>query len=273
VTIAGDAKPATAGGVKAADRTLLVIADSLAFHGPERGELLTHPGLFPNVAAAALTEAGCGPVRAEIVARRGWTARDAWEALTRDPRVYSFLLPDADGVLLAVGGMDYLPAVLPTHLREGIRYLRPPVVRRAARRAYLAAQPLGARLTRGRWRSLPQRLTDGYLSRCVYGIRYYHPGTPIFGVLPPPHSAPLYGRVIDGHGAAVDAARRWGQREGVPMVDLPAAVWPHLTAGEGNPDGMHWGWAGHTAAGIAIADVVRAHPDWPRRRRDAQARG
>jgi diglucosylglycerate octanoyltransferase len=91
--------------------TLLVVADSLAFHGPERGELSTRPELFPNVAAADLG------TTADLVARRGWTARDAWWALTRDPLVYSVLLPRADAVLLAVGGMDYLPAVVPTYLR------------------------------------------------------------------------------------------------------------------------------------------------------------
>ena len=140
--------------------SLLVVGDSLAFHGPERGELTTHPGLYGNVAAAALG------TTLDLVARTGWTARDDWWALTKDPNVYSVLLPRAEAMLLAVGGMDYLPAVLPTYLREGIAYLRPPPLRRVARAAYLAAQPVGARLTGGRWRTLPQRLTDtGYQFR------------------------------------------------------------------------------------------------------------
>ena len=186
--------------------SLLVVADSLAFHGPERGELSTHPGLYGNVAAAALG------TTLDLVARRGWTARDAWWALTKDPLVYSVLLPRAEAVLLAVGGMDYLPAVLPTYLREGIPYLRPPALRRAARTAYRAAQPVGARLTGGRWRTLPQALTDAYLSRCVGGIRYFHPGVPVLGILPPPHAAPLYGQVTAGH----RAGRRGGAGLGCP---------------------------------------------------------
>src|SRR5205085_1356183 len=101
------------------ERRVLVLTDSLAFHGPERGELLTEPRIWPNVLARAL------PGAVDVVARRGWTARDAWWALTRDPQVYSVLLPRADVVVLAVGGMDYLPALLPTYLREGIPYLRP----------------------------------------------------------------------------------------------------------------------------------------------------
>ena len=237
-----------------------MIADSLAFYGPHGAELLTHPGLFPQVAARALVGR---PVVADVVARLGWTARDAWEALTRDPRVYSLLLPAADAVLLAVGGMDYLPAIMPTHLREGIRYLRPAALRRTVRAAYRAAQPTGARWLRGRWRTLPQRVTDDYLSRCVHGIRYYHPGTPVVGVLPPPHNAPFYGRVTAGHAPAVAAAARWGRREGVPMVDLPGVVGPYLRAGDGNPDGMHWGWAAHAAVGAAVAEAVGRHPGWP----------
>jgi len=57
--------------------SLLVVGDSLAFHGPERGELATHPGLYGNVAAAALG------TTLDLVARSGWTARDAWWALTK----------------------------------------------------------------------------------------------------------------------------------------------------------------------------------------------
>ena len=233
--------------------SLLVIADSLAFHGPERGELSTHAGLFGNVAA---TELG---TTLDLVARRGWTARDGWWAMTKDPLVYSVLLPRAEAVLLAIGGMDYLPAVLPTYLREGIAYLRPPVVRRAARSAYRAAQPVGARLTGGRWRSLPQRLTDDYLSRCVGGVRYYHPGVPVLGILPPPHAAPLYGKVTAGHAPAVAAARAWGARESVPMVDVASVVARHLPLGQGSPDGMHWSWDCHAEVGRVVAAAVEVH--------------
>jgi len=240
-------------------RHVLLLADSLAFHGPQRPELLTHPGLYPNTMARALGD----DVRATVVARLGWTARHAWEALTRDPHVYSVLLPRADAVVLAVGGMDYLPAILPTHLREGIRYLRPPAVRRAARAAFRAAQPHGARLTRGRWRTLPQRVTDQHLSWCVTGIRTFRPGVPVLGVLPPPHAAPSYGLVTAGHPRAVAAARRWGQRQGVPMVDLPGIVAPYLAAGRVNPDGLHWAWECHAEVGEALAEAVDDSPGWP----------
>ncbi|MDT7651685.1 MAG: diglucosylglycerate octanoyltransferase, partial [Pseudonocardiales bacterium] len=91
--------------------TLLVFADSLAFHGPERAEPADEPRLWPNVAAAALGG------HAELVAGIGWTARHAWHALTHDPRVWA-LMPTVDALVLGVGGMDTLPSPLPTAVRE-----------------------------------------------------------------------------------------------------------------------------------------------------------
>ncbi|MGI9064635.1 MAG: hypothetical protein ACR2FQ_12625 [Pseudonocardiaceae bacterium] len=97
---------------------MLVVADSPAFHGPERPEPADEPRLWPNVAAAALGG------RAELVAGFGWSARDAWWALTRDPRVWA-LLPRIDALVLGVGSIDTLPSPLPTPLRERLRYVRP----------------------------------------------------------------------------------------------------------------------------------------------------
>jgi hypothetical protein len=236
-------------------RHLLVLGDSLTFHGPERGELITDPRLYAHVAAAALSSPDA-PVRADIVARVGWTARDVWWAMTRDPYVYSVLLPRADAVLLAVGGMDYLPTAVPTWLREGIRFLRPPLVRRTVRTAYRRLEPLAAPVTP--WRNLPQRLTDSYLDLCVNGVRYFHPGVPVLGMIPPEHRAPAYGGRPRGHSAAVLAARAWGSACGVPLLDFNPLVNPHLAAGRANPDGMHFGWESHADIGAALAEILRA---------------
>jgi len=142
----------------------------------------------------------------------------------------------------------------PGWIREGIRYARPPALRRVLRGSYRRAQPHAAGVTP--WRALPQHLTDAYLTACVGGVRYYHPGVPVVGVLPPPHRAPSYGGRARGHGPAVAAARAWGRRHGVPMADLPRAVGPHLAAGRANPDGMHFGWESHRAVGEALASAV-----------------
>src|SRR5690606_25951075 len=115
-------------GTDAAPRrpVLLVIGDSLSYYGPKGGLPADHPRIWPNLVAAELGW------DVELVARIGWTTRDAWWAMTQDPRVWA-AIPHAGAVVLAVGGMDTLPSPLPTALREGLRYIRPPALRRAAR--------------------------------------------------------------------------------------------------------------------------------------------
>ena len=250
-------EPAT-GGVRGGNGCceILVLTDSLAFHGPGMGELTTEPKLWPNVLAATLSTPR-RPCRATIFGRRGWTARDAWFALTRDPYVYSVLLPRAHVVILAVGGMDYLPTILPAHLREGIRLLRPRPLRTAATALFRHAQPLGSALLGGRWRTLPQPLTNHYLSRCVAGIRYFHPHIQVLGVVPPPHDAPGYGRVRAGHRPAVRAALEWGRQAEVDLLRLDEWVQPFLGTPGMNVDGIHWGWDCHRAVGERAAAQLR----------------
>lgn len=119
---------------------MLVFGDSLTFHGPARPEPLTDPRLYPNVLRDALA-AGGDQVRVDVVARLGWTARDAWWALTKDPHVATVLAPAATAVVLGVGQMDQLPAAIPTYLRDGIPYLRPGWLRRAAPRGRSTGRP------------------------------------------------------------------------------------------------------------------------------------
>jgi hypothetical protein len=64
--------------------------------------------------------------------------------------------------------------------------------------------------------------------------------------------------VATAHPAAVAAARAWGRREGVPMVDVSAIAARHLAGGRCNPDGMHWGWDCHAEVGRAVAAAVEA---------------
>ncbi|HVF18637.1 MAG TPA: diglucosylglycerate octanoyltransferase [Mycobacteriales bacterium] len=231
---------------------VLLIADSLAFHGPERAELLTEPRLWPNVMAAELG------VEVDWCAGLGWTARDAWWALTKNPQVYSFLLPRADVVILAIGGMDHLPAMLPTYLREGLAYLRPGWLRRRVRRLYLRAHPHGVRALHGRLRVLPQAATDHYLTRCVEALRVVRPHIPIIGIVPSPYGSAYFGGITTTHAPAVAAHRAWGSRLGVPLVDLDRVVTPYADAGKLNPDGMHWPWEVHAEVGRAFAAAVRS---------------
>lgn len=226
---------------------VVVIADSLAFHGPERAEPLDEPRLWPNLLAERLG------VQVEVFARQGWTARDAWWALSRDPRIWP-LLPKAEAVLLATGGMDKLPTALPSYLRGGFSYLPNPRARDLARKAYLAVNPAVVRLTGGPFRTLGQRQTDAYHSRCVEALRALRPDLPIAGVIVHDWASRYYPNNRT-HAAATAATIAWGEREGVVLADWAAAVAPYLPHGL-NPDGMHLGWEAHAAVAAVTADVL-----------------
>jgi hypothetical protein len=229
--------------------TLLVLADSLAFHGPTGPMPSDDPRLWPNIAAARLGG------RALLFAGAGWTARDAFWALAGDPNVWA-ALPRIDALVLGVGSMDTLPSPLPTYLRTGLRYLRPDRLRRLARRGYTLAQPALSRAFGGRPVALPAALSVRYLDDTLGAIRALRPELPAVAMLPGTHRAASYGYVHTGYRPAADAIRAWGRRRAVPLLDLAALTREHVFRGEGNADGMHWGWAGHETVGVALADAV-----------------
>lgn len=229
---------------------VLVFGDSLSFHGPDGPHAADEPKLWPNLTAAELGG------EAILVAQRGWTARDAWWSMVGDPRVWADL-HRVDAVVLAVGGMDSLPSPLPTYLRTGLRYLRPEWLRRAVRGAYRSAQPRLAVALRGRPMVLPAALTVRYLDAAVTALRVLRPELPIVAVLPPLHRAASYGFVHTGRDRTATAVSAWASRVDVPVVDLAAVTGEHVMSGQGNPDGMHWGWEGHALVGAAMAGVLR----------------
>ncbi|ROP37883.1 diglucosylglycerate octanoyltransferase [Saccharothrix texasensis] len=230
---------------------LLVLGDSLSFHGP-RGPLpADDPRLWPNVAASALGG------HAELAAGFGWTARDAWWSLTGDPRVWS-LLPRTDVVVLAVGHMDTLPSPLPTYLRQGLRYLRPDGLRRRARTGYRTLQPVLSRAFCGYPVALPPRLTVRYLDDSVRAVRALQPRIRVVGMTPSVHCSPAYAGVHSGRAAGERALRSWAGEAGVPLLDVPPLVGEHVRSRLGNPDGMHWGWEGHELVGRAMAELIRS---------------
>jgi diglucosylglycerate octanoyltransferase len=237
-------------------RHVLILGDSLTYHGPEHAELPADRRLWPQVMVAQLADDGV-IAEVDLVARLGWTARDGWWALTKDPRCWGEVLPRADAVVLALGGMDQLPAAIPTYLREGIAYLRPGGLRRRVRAAYRTVSPRVMRATGGPWRQLPQAATDAYLGRIVEGVRYWRPDIPIVLLGPAPYDASDY-PVQTGHGPAVAAARDWAGRYEVGFIDVDPLVWPSLRDGTANPDGMHWGWSSHAGIGSAVAGALSA---------------
>ncbi len=230
---------------------ILVFGDSLTFHGPGAPEFPDHPGLWPNVMADSLG----GSVEVDVVARLGWTARDGWWALTKDPHVWGAVAPRADALVLALGQMDQLPAAIPTYLRDGIPYIRPGGLRRRVRQAYRDYSPPVIRLTDGRLRQLPQAATDHYLTRIVQGMRHWHPEIPIILLGPAPWKSAAY-PTLRPHADAVIAARTWAGRHDVGFIETDPLVQPSLDDGSANPDGLHWSWKTHRHIGRAVGAAL-----------------
>ena len=225
----------------------LVIGDSLAFHGPERAVPPSDPRLYPQVAASHLG------LTADVVAREGWTARDGWWALTKDPVVWGDYLPRADALLIGVGGMDQLPTAVPTWVRDSVPYIRHARVRRTAREALRSVTPPLARRVNGPFRTLPQAATDRFLTRIVQAVRYVRPGMPIALLGPAPWTGAYYPSTR-GHGAAVAAARSWAEAMEIAYVDVEPLVAPRLATC--NADGLHWSWEVHALVGAAVARAL-----------------
>ena len=219
-------------------RRLLVLGDSLAFHGPERIEVPTDPRLYPQVCGAALD------AQVDLLAREGWTSRDGWWALTKDPVAYGVYLPRADFVIIGLGGMDQLPASIPIWLRNSIPYVRPGGLRRRLRAAYRDLTPPIIRATKGAFRQVPQDVTDRYLTRIVEAVRAIRPEAGIALLGPSPYDSPYY-PAQRHHVSALVAARHLATRLAIPLIDPSTFVLPGLRDGSANSDGMHWSWSAH----------------------------
>ena len=178
-----------------------------------------------------------------MIGRIGWTCRDVWWAATQDPRAWA-ALPRAGAVIFATSGMDSLPSVLPTALRELIRYVRPPWLRRWVRDGYGWLQPRLSPVARS---ALPPHLSADYLEQTRGAIDFNRPGIPIVASLPSVHIAETYGKAHRGRAGTVAAITEWAQRHDVPLVDLKAAVAEQVMSGRGNPDGIHWNFEAHQA--------------------------
>ena len=230
-------------------RALLVFADSLSYYGPQGGLPADDPRIWPNIVASQLDW------ELELIGRIGWTCRDVWWAATQDPRSWA-ALPRAGAVIFATSGMDSLPSPLPTALREAIRYVRPPWLRRWVRDGYGWLQPRLSPVARP---ALPPRLSVEYLEMTRGAIDFNRPGIPIVASLPSVHIAETYGYSHRGRRGTVAAITPWAQRHRIPLVDLKQAVEPHVLGGRGNPDGIHWNFEAHEAvAELMLAALAEA---------------
>lgn len=232
--------------------TLLIFCDSLSYYGPSGGLPADDPRIWPNIVAAELDW------DVELIGRIGWTCRDVWWAATQDPRSWA-ALPTAGAVVFATCGMDSLPSPLPTALREMIRYVRPPRLRRIARESYGWIQPRLSPIARP---ALPGHLSAHYLEKTRAAIDFNRPGIPVVATIPSVHIADTYGRSHRWRDSTVAAITEWARAHRVPVVDLKAAVGDQVMSGRGNPDGIHWNFEAHRAVaelmlkGLAEAGVT-----------------
>ncbi|MDL5160030.1 diglucosylglycerate octanoyltransferase [Actinomycetospora termitidis] len=230
--------------------SLLVLGDSLSFHGPRTAHPVDEPRLWPHVAASSLA------TTADLHVGLGWTARHAWTAVRTDPRVWASVRT-ADALVLGIGGMDSLPSPLPTAVRELIPVLRPPAVAARARRLYRSRHAGLVRATGGRPTALAPAETVRCLERIRVAVTTLRPHAPVVLLLPSVHRSGLYGGVHSGRSAHVAAMRSWASAHGVRALEVAPLVTEHVLGGHGNPDGIHWGWSAHRVVGEAVAELLR----------------
>ena len=138
--------------------------------------------------------------------------------------------------------------------------LRPAGLRARVRAGYRAGHPaaasVAARWAAGRPTALPAHETVRCLERCRVAVSTLRPHAPVVLVLPPVHRSSFYGGVHPRRSEHVAALRAWAGDHGVVTVDSAPLVVEHVLTGQGNPDGIHWGWAAHRVVGEAVAAVL-----------------
>lgn len=231
---------------------IVVLGDSLCYHGTDARLPAADPRMFPNVMADRLGAATGRRVEAVVVARSGWTTRDLWELVTKDIAAQERELPWADCVVLHGVGADALPVGIPTWLKDLIPRVPHPGLRKRLRRLYVRHHARLVLATRGRMRMVPRRVTLDLWPRLVDMVSYYSGGAVVVACGCPPTAGLLHGR-IDPHSAAgTEDLRRMATAKGVAFVDPQ----PLCEVAAYNHDGIHWDYASHVRVGEALADAA-----------------
>lgn len=233
---------------------ILVLGDSLCYHGPDARLRTDDPRMFPNVMADRV-QAGTGRrTEAVVVARSGWNTRDLWELVTKDVAAQERDLPAADVVVVHGVGADALPVGIPTWLKDLIPRVPSAALRKRLRRLYVRRHAQLVRVTAGRMRMVPRRVTLDLWPRLVDMVSFYSDGAVVVACGCPPTSGLLHGRV-DPHSAAGTAdVRRMATEKGLPFVDPQ----PLCDVAAYNPDGIHWDYGSHLRVGEALAAAALA---------------
>lgn len=237
-------------------RRLVVLGDSLSFHGPAGPLPLSDPRLLPSATRERLEHRTGQRWEMQFAGRAGWSTRELALAVQKDPHLQQQVLHHADAVVLALGGADYLPVGIPRPLWLSLAYLRPSPVRRWLRHRLHLAHPTLVRLSGERLRYTPRSVHRRSLRLCLQAVRLLTPDGAVCMLLPPLHAGSYYRSSLRHHADAVADTRAAADEFGVPVVDMPTLMRPHMD--RMNPDGIHWAYEVHEAAADATAALLVA---------------
>lgn len=235
-------------------RRLVVLGDSLAFHGPEGPVPLADERLYPNHLRRRLSEVTGDAWTCTVVARAGWGMREIWLALQRDVHLQQEVLVGADAVVMAAGSVDTLPVGVPRGLLATLPFVRPTPLRRRLRRWIDAVHPDLVRATNARLRYTPRSVYRHAWPKSVDAVRLFTRDAPLCAVLPAVHLGDYYAGSRRHHPEVRRVTAALAAERGVPLVDLATLGEPYLD--RMNPDGLHWSWEQHEAVADAMADVL-----------------
>lgn len=233
---------------------LAVLADSLAFHGPEGPVPLADPRLYHRRAAARLARATGEDWDVAVWARAGWGLRETWLGLQKDVNLQQQILMGSAAVVLGTGTMDQASVAVPRWAMQALAFVRPVGLRRRVRVAVDRTHPAATRLTCGRWRYTPPSVVAHCFAKSVAALRLFAPDAALVCVLPAVHRAVYYGGVDRWHAVTHATMAGLAEAKGIAAVDLAPLSARHLHAY--NPDGAHWGWDLHAEVGEALAAAL-----------------
>lgn len=237
-------------------RRLVVLGDSLSFHGPAGPLPLADPRLLPGALCGRLEAGTSEPWEMQFVGRAGWSTRELALAVQKDPHLQQQVLHRADAVVLALGGADYLPVGIPRPLWLSLAYLRPTGARRWLRHRLHLLHPALVALTGERLRYTPRSVHRRSLRLCLQAVRLLAPDGAVCLLAPPLHRGSYYRASLRHHADALADTLEAAGEFGVPVVDMPELMRPHMD--RMNPDGIHWAYEVHEAAADAAAALLLA---------------
>jgi hypothetical protein len=238
-----------------AEKTLLVIGDSLTFYGQDEVLGLDHPDIWASRAAAHLTERTGEPWRGMTISHGGWTMFDVIKVLQGDARLREAIAA-ADVVLLQSCGKDGVLSPFPRPVRAVIGRIPKP------HRGNLVrwVKPRLARVTSRQFQMTRPGLFDRCYRQGFATVRSLNPTALVLGATPGKPYGPqtILTFPADDLAAHPVEVRRLAGELGIPLVDIRREVdaW-HEPAVDG-PDWLHWPPALHDRVGRATAEVVTA---------------